>query len=48
MLAANDNNEEWGYLCKLMLETEALIKDYDKKRDLSQAIPRILQELKDA
>lgn len=48
MQPVNDNNEEWGYICKLMLQTDALIKDCDRKRDLSQAIPRILQELKDA
>ena len=47
MQPVNDNNEEWGYLCRLMLETEALVKEYDR-RDLSQAIPRILEELKDA
>lgn len=53
---ANDNDEEWGYLTKLMLETDACLKaangllDSTTKfdRDLSQAIPRILQELKDA
>jgi len=56
MEAMNDNDESWGYLTKLMLETDACIKAANGllnstakfNRDLSNAIPRILEELKDA
>lgn len=53
---ANDNEESWAHLTKLMLETDACIKaangllDSTTKfnRDLSNAIPRILEEIQDA
>lgn len=53
---ANDNDESWGYLTKLMLETDACIKAANGlldsttqfNRDLSDAIPRILKEIQDA